>query len=125
MRLSTINLQKRLSTHLNQLPLWFTLVAAWLAGAIFLFALAPHGFWPLAIVSPAILYALLVPNMSGRRAFIIGEAYGMGLWCVGGFWLYTAIHDYSDTPTWLALIMIGLMGLGMGCLLYTSDAADE
>ena len=114
MRLSTINLQKRLSTHLNQLPLSLTLVAAWLAGAIFLFALAPHGFWPLAIVSPAILYALLVPNMSGRRAFIIGEAYGMGLWCVGGFWLYTAIHDYSDTPTWLALIMIGLMGLGMG-----------
>ena len=35
--------------------------------------------------------------MSGRRAFIIGEAYGMGLWCVGGFWLYTAIHDYSDS----------------------------
>ncbi len=80
MRLSTINLQKRLSTHSNQLPLWFTLVAAWLAGAIFLFALAPHGFWPLAIVSPAILYALLVPNMSGRRAFIIGEAYGIVLW---------------------------------------------
>src|SRR5699024_8484238 len=61
-----------------------------------------------------ILYALLVTSMSGRRAFIIGEAYGMGLWCVGGFWLYTAIHDYSDTPTWLALIMIALMGLGMG-----------
>ncbi len=114
MHLSTISLQKRLSTHLNQLPLWLTLVAAWLAGAIFLFALSPYGFWPLAIVSPAILYALLVPNMSGRRAFIIGEAYGMGLWCVGGFWLYTAIHDYSDTPTWLALIMIALMGLGMG-----------
>lgn len=85
MHLSTISLQKRLSTHLNQLPLWLTLVAAWLAGAIFLFALSPYGFWPLAIVSPAILYALLVPNMSGRRAFIIGEAYGMGLWCVGGF----------------------------------------
>ena len=45
MRLSTINLQKRLSTHLNQLPLWFTLVAAWLAGAIFICASAS---WVLA-----------------------------------------------------------------------------
>ena len=69
MRLSTINLQKCLSTHSNQLPLWLTLVAAWLAGAIFLFALAPYGFWPLAIVSPAILYALLVTKYEWSSRF--------------------------------------------------------
>ncbi len=115
MRLSTDDLQKRLNPKKDrQLPFGLTLLIALLAGAIFIFALAPYGFWPVAIVSPAILYALLLPKMSGKRAFMIGEAYGTGLWCVGAFWLFTSINDYSDTPTWLALILIGLMGLGMG-----------
>ncbi len=115
MRLSTVDLQKRLNLNKpKKMPFWLTLVSAWLAGAMFLFALAPYGIWFLALLSPAILYALLMPDMSGKRAFIIGEAYGMGLWCVGAFWLFTSINDYSDTPSWLALILIGLMGLGMG-----------
>ncbi|MBP2279867.1 apolipoprotein N-acyltransferase [Psychrobacter sp. PL19] len=115
MRLSTVDLQKRLNpTKSKRLPLSLTILLAWVAGGIFLFALAPYGFWPVALLSPAILYALLLPEMSGKRAFIIGEAYGMGLWCVGAFWLYTSIHDYGNTPAWLALIMIALMGLAMG-----------
>jgi len=115
MRLSTDDLQKRLKPkQAYQMPLGLTAIIAALAGAIFIFALAPYGFWPIAFVSPAILYALLLPEMSGKRAFIIGEAYGTGLWCVGAFWLFTSINDYSETPTWLALILIALMGLGMG-----------
>jgi len=115
MRLSTVDLQKRLNPDKPKgLPLVLTILIAWLAGAVFIFALAPYGFWPVALVSPAILYALLMPQMSGKRAFVIGQAYGTGLWCVGAFWLYTSIHVYGDTPVWLALIMIALMGLGMG-----------
>ncbi len=115
MRLSTVDLQKRLNPSKPKgLPLVLTLLIALLAGAVFIFALAPYGFWPLALVSPAILYALLMPEMSGKRAFVIGQTYGTGLWCVGAFWLYTSIHVYGDTPAWLALIMIALMGLGMG-----------
>ncbi|WP_435949772.1 apolipoprotein N-acyltransferase [Psychrobacter sp. DM8] len=115
MRLSTTDLQKRLNPAKTKgLPLALALILAWLAGAMFTLALAPYGVWPLAVVSPAILYALLMPQMSTRRAFIIGEAYGMGLWCVGAFWLYTSIHVYGNTPMWLALILIAIMGLGMG-----------
>ena len=115
MRLSTVDLQKRLNPDKPKgLPMGLTILIAWLAGAVFIFALAPYGFWPVALVSPAILYALLMPDMSGKRAFLIGQAYGTGLWCVGAFWLYTSIHVYGDTPVWLALIMIALMGLGMG-----------
>lgn len=115
MRLTTADLQKRLKANQAQsLPLLGAMLIAWVAGAMFLLALAPYKIWPLAIVSPAILYALLKPAMSGKRAFFIGEAYGMGLWCVGAFWLYTSIHDYGGTPAWLALIMIALMGIIMG-----------
>lgn len=115
MRLSTDDLQKRLNANKSKKrPLGLLIVLAGFAGALFTLALAPYGFWPLALISPAILYALLLPEMSGKRAFIIGEAYGTGLWCVGAFWLYTSIHDYGDTPAWLALIMIAIMGLIMG-----------
>lgn len=115
MRLSTVDLQKRLTPKRSKrVPFALSLLVAWLAGAIFIFALAPYGVWPVAVLSPAILYALLLPEMKAGRAFIIGEAYGMGLWCVGAFWLYTSIHDYGNTPAWLALILIALMGLGMG-----------
>ncbi|WP_299187753.1 apolipoprotein N-acyltransferase [uncultured Psychrobacter sp.] len=115
MRLSTVDLQKRLNPNKpKRLSLGLTILIAWLAGAIFIFALAPYDIWPLALLSPAILYGLLLPAMTGKRAFIIGQAYGTGLWCVGAFWLYTSIHVYGATPVWLALIMIALMGLGMG-----------
>lgn len=115
MRSSTVDLQKRLKPDTaKSVSLLLAITLAWAAGAMFTLALAPFGFWPVAFVSPAILYALLLPEMSGKRAFIIGEAYGMGLWCVGAFWLYTSIHDYGNTPAWLALILIAIMGLGMG-----------
>ena len=115
MRLSTVDLQKRLNPEQPKgLHLGLTVIIALLAGGAFILALAPYGIWPVALVSPAILYALLMPDMTGRRAFLIGQAYGTGLWCVGAFWLYTSIHVYGSTPVWLALIMIALMGLGMG-----------
>ena len=86
MRLSTDNLQKRLNPkNAAKRPLGLLIVLSGLAGASFTLALAPYGFWPLALISPAILYALLLPEMSGKRAFMIGEAYGTGLWCVGNW----------------------------------------
>ena len=86
MRLSSVDLQKRLNPDKPKgMPMLMTLLIALLAGAVFSFALAPYGIWPLALLSPAILYALLMPQMSGKRAFLIGQAYGTGLWCVGAF----------------------------------------
>jgi len=115
MRLSTVDLQKRLNPDKPKgLPIALTVLIALLAGAVFLFALAPYGIWPIALISPGILYALLMPAMSGKRAFLIGQAYGTGLWCVGAFWLYNSIHTYGAIPVWLALTMIAVMGLGMG-----------
>ena len=73
MRLSTVDLQKRLNPDKPKgLPMLVTVLIAWLAGAIFTLALAPYDIWPLALVSPAILYALLIPAMNGKRAFLIG-----------------------------------------------------
>lgn len=97
-----------------QMPLMLAMAIAWLAGAIFSFSLAPYGFWILALISPAIFYALIISPISNKKAFWIGEAYGMGYWCVGAFWLYNSIHTYGNVPAVLAILAIVVMGLGMG-----------
>lgn len=125
MRLTTQSLKKQLAYQNHQghanahadgntVALLPRLLIAWLAGASFVFALAPYYLWPIALLSPAILYLLLIQPMSNGRAFWLGELYGMGLWSVGAFWLYTSIHTYGNTPAPLALVMIAVMGLVMG-----------
>ena len=101
------------SQQAQQLPLIYPLFIALFSGAIFSYALAPFYYWWLAILSPALLYACL-QQRSAKHAFWIGWAYGIGLWFVGAFWLYTSIHVYGDTPAWLSVIMIGIMALVMG-----------
>lgn len=105
------------------LPGWARVALALLAGAALPLAFAPYGWWWVAFVSPALLYVLL-SGQSVRRAFVLGEAYGMGLWAVGAFWLYTSIHVYGETAAPLALAMIGFVAVVMGlfnavsCALY-------
>ncbi len=119
MRATTQHIQSRLTpvtvaVPWATLPIGFAVLVAWLAGAAFTLALAPYGYWWVAFLSPAILYALLIGPLSNKQAFIIGEAYGMGLWAVGAFWLYTSIHDYGAVSMPLALLAIAVMALGMG-----------
>lgn len=115
MRLTTQSLNKhRNTTDLQGLGILPRMLIAWFAGAMFLFALAPYHIWLIALISPAILYALLIAPMSNKQAFLIGEMYGMGLWSVGAFWLYTSIHTYGNTPAVVALLMIAVVGLVMG-----------
>lgn len=119
MRLSTQSLQQRLGqqatqSHGDKMPLIISLLVALISGAVFSLSLAPYGVWVLAVVSPAVLYALIRSTISSKRAFILGEIYGTGYWFVGAFWLYTSIHTYGGVPTGWALLAILAMGLGMG-----------
>ncbi|MDO5651821.1 MAG: apolipoprotein N-acyltransferase [Moraxella sp.] len=108
------NQRKKYRTEDEILPLGASLLAALISGALFLFALAPYHIWGVALLSPLVLYALLLPAISGRRAFMLGWIYGFGLWATGAFWLYTSIHEYGAVPAWLAFIMIGMMAAVMG-----------
>jgi len=97
----------------KQLPLIFPLLISLCAGALFSFALAPYHYWWIALLSPALLYATL-SKRSARQAFFIGWFYGIGLWFVGAFWLYTSIHVYGDTNAAVSVLLIGIMALVMG-----------
>lgn len=84
------------------------------AGLVFSYSLAPYGWWWLAIVSPAILYALLINVKTAKSTFWLGQCYGFGVWMVGAFWLYTSIHQYGNISSYLAVLMIGAMASVMG-----------
>jgi len=74
-------------------------------GAALSLAFAPFGFWPLAIVAPAILFGLW-QGVSPRRAASLGFAFGCGTFAAGTYWLYVSINGFGKAPIWLAL---GLM----------------
>jgi len=76
------------------------------AGAATTFAFAPHGFYILAVLGPALLF-LLWEFASPRDAARTGFFFGAALFGAGTWWIYTAIHDFGQAPAWLALILLG------------------
>jgi len=95
------------------------LTAAFLCGASLNLAFAPFGWWPLAVLAPAALFALL-RGLPPRRAGRIGAAFGAGLFLFGTYWLYTALHVFGLVPVWLTLLLqaalIGMMAAFYGAV---------
>jgi apolipoprotein N-acyltransferase len=88
------------------------LVAAFAAGGALNLAFAPVACWPIGVLAPAALFAL-IRGVPPRRAGRIGAAFGAGLFAFGTYWLYTCLHTYGLVPVWLTLVLqtvlVGLM----------------
>ena len=67
-------------------------------------AFAPFGWWPVAVLAPAALFAL-IRGLPPRRAGWTGAAFGVGLFGFGTYWLYTCLHVFGLVPVWLTLIL--------------------
>ncbi|MEA3173031.1 MAG: apolipoprotein N-acyltransferase [Gammaproteobacteria bacterium] len=80
------------------------LMAAVAAGASFNLGFAPYGWWPIALLAPAGLFAL-IRGLPPRRALAVGWAFGIGLFGFGTYWLYTCLHVFGLVPIWLTLIL--------------------
>jgi apolipoprotein N-acyltransferase len=80
------------------------LTAAAAAGASFNLGFAPYGWWPMALLAPAALFAL-IRGLPPRRALAVGWAFGIGLFGFGTYWLYTCLHVFGLVPVWLTLIL--------------------
>lgn len=91
------------------LPFWACMALCVIAGALFMFALAPFGIWGVAILSVLILYASLLMQTKGSRAFWLGFAYGFGTWFTGAFWLYNSIHEYGYLSPAISIVLIVIM----------------
>lgn len=100
---------------------WRADLLALLAGAATPLAFAPLGWWPLAILGPAVLFGLwLFADVVGasRR----GGAFGAGFFGVGISWVFVSIyyHGYVSLPLslFLTLLLILVMALFPALLGY-------
>lgn len=84
-------------------------VLALIAGALLACSFAPLGWWPLAILSPAVLMVLW-QNATPREAAWTGFWFNAGTFAAGTYWLYISLHIFGEAPIWIAvMLMIGLV----------------
>ncbi|TDJ43745.1 MAG: apolipoprotein N-acyltransferase [Gammaproteobacteria bacterium] len=78
---------------------------AGLAGAALPLSFAPFYFFPLAIVLPAVLFALWdgqTPREAGWRGFY----FGFGAFATGTYWLYLSLHVFGGAPVPVAVLLM-------------------
>ncbi|HEY1150406.1 MAG TPA: apolipoprotein N-acyltransferase [Pseudoduganella sp.] len=89
------------------------LIAA-LTGAVSVFSFAPFGWWPLQVITLAMLFYQVLRADTPRAGFLVGWAFGFG-WCTAAFhWLYIALNRFGGLPAPMAAISIALLGAAMG-----------
>lgn len=86
----------------------FLPLAALVSGALFTFALGPFFWWPLGLVSLAGLFWVLSQASTGWHAFRLGWYFSFAQFGTGVSWVYVSIHDYGNTPAWLAVPMVAV-----------------
>jgi len=80
------------------------LAIAFLAGALGVLAFAPFGIYPLALISPALLFLLWLGCTPGQ-AFREGWSYGAGLFGFGVFWMHISIDKFGNVGAALAIVV--------------------
>lgn len=85
------------------------------AGALTPQALAPFGYWPLVLLSLALLYLGLRGTTPGS-AFWRGWWYGFGAFIAGTSWIYFSIHDFGGASGPLAAFLV--IGFSAGVALF-------
>lgn len=97
--------------RIDEAPHRLRCLIALIAGALLAAAFAPIGFWPLAIISPAVLMALW-DRATPRQAAHLGFWFNVGTFAAGTYWLYVSIHVFGQAPIWVAfLLMAGLVAI--------------
>lgn len=94
-----------LSSRLNQVPPKTLDIITLLAGAALPLAFAPFNVFPLAIILPALLFALWLGCAPGRAAWR-GFLFGLGTFGVGTSWVYVSLHNYGNMPVALAALTV-------------------
>jgi apolipoprotein N-acyltransferase len=100
------------------------LLAALASGAALNLAFAPIGWWPVGLLAPAALFGL-IRGLPPRRAARVGAAFGIGVFGVGTYWLYTCLHVFGLVPVWLTVILqsalVGAMSAYPAALCYAAN----
>ena len=74
--------------------LWHKNLLSLLSGGLLPLAFAPFGFYPLAMICPALLL-YQIQNLSGKQAFITAWFFGLGFFGVGVSWVSVSIYHFA------------------------------
>jgi apolipoprotein N-acyltransferase len=85
-----------------------------LAGAASVLSFAPFGWWPVQVITLALLFYQAGVDTSVKRAAWLGWAFGWGWSVAGMYWLWIAMHDFGGMPGVLAAVAVMLLGAYMG-----------
>ena len=96
-------------------------LAAVIAGAVAALGFEPVNWWPLTIISVAVLIALIDGAASRRRAALLGWLFGTGHFVAGLGWIATAFTFQSKMPPMLGWVTVVL--LSMFLAIYAGLAA--
>ncbi|TNF98806.1 MAG: apolipoprotein N-acyltransferase [Gammaproteobacteria bacterium] len=93
---------------------------ALLAGAAMILAFSPFEWWPVAIISLAVLIQLMMSSGPGR-AFWRGWLFGLGMFGAGVSWVFVSIRQFGNADTFLSTVITVLLVFVMA--LYPAIAA--
>ncbi|NNM52624.1 MAG: apolipoprotein N-acyltransferase [Pseudomonadales bacterium] len=92
---------------------WGRMLLGLLVGLLYCLGLAPWDYWIISLGS-VWGFSRLLQKTTPQHAFWLGWAYGIGLWASGVSWLWVSIHEFGDTSSWLAALMVLLVAVVMG-----------
>ncbi|MDG3087419.1 apolipoprotein N-acyltransferase [Vibrio hannami] len=83
-------------------------IVAAFVGALTTLAYAPYQIWPLAILSPAILF-LLIDKVTTRTALAVGFFWGVGHFATGLSWVHVSIDTFGGMPKAASVFLMVLL----------------
>ncbi len=89
------------------------LAIAWIIGVLAAFGQAPFGFWPLTVLSLALVFGLCRATPSWRRAGLLGCAAGTGYFMLALFWIVEPFFVDAARHGWMAPFALVFLALGM------------
>ncbi len=89
-------------------------MAALAGGLLLPLGFAPFDLFPLAVLSPVLLFVLWRDAAPGRAA-VRGFLYGLGMFGLGVSWVYVSLHRYGNMPAPLAglAVLVFVAGLSL------------
>jgi apolipoprotein N-acyltransferase len=97
-------------------------LCALILGAASVLGFAPYYLFPVPITAIAGLCYLWAKAGTPAAAWILGFSYGLGLYCVGIYWIYISLHTFGGMPWWFAgfctFCLCAFMALFVGLVGY-------
>ena len=84
----------------------YEVLLCFVSGAFTVLSYEPFAWYGVVFISLAILCFLLQRATSKLKAFLLGTAYGLGLFTVGVSWVYVSLSTYGGMPLWMGIIAV-------------------